>query len=446
MRMRLLAVAALVVFGLVLVTVAELVLSAPGILALLLLALVGVSFASWLIFIGKQWRFITGWILFLISVSALIKSLSLLRLEYENLLFIRLAVLLIIYVVIIGVLRKEYWRIRRQQAIQTKITAQFQRPILIINPKSGNGRAIKAGIPDKARELGIEVVITSKNDNIEELARRAADDGADVLGVSGGDGTLGAVAKVAIEKNLPLVILPGGTRCHFTRDVGFDPKQIGDALTSFSGIEHRVDAGSINGRIFLNNASFGLYANIVSHDEYRQNKLATTQKTLQSLLASKIPYYPLYFHDNNNQLHRDAVQILVGVNAYQTLSVFELGQRTRLDQGILQITVITRLDSGLASKILRQTLPMTDLLRTDSDHFMQWEAKEFIVDNKKNEIEVGVDGENEVYTSPVNIHILPKKLRLMVPPEDMRSRPRWQFSGSVVTRLWKVATNKQSIN
>src|SRR5690606_33418510 len=106
----------------------------------------------------------------------------------------------------------------------------------------------------------------------QKLARQAIQDGADVLGISGGDGSIGAVAKVAMEYDVPLVVLPGGTRCHFARDLGLDPRYLVDGLDGFKGVERRIDVGDINGRVFLNNISLGAYADIVDHKEYREQK------------------------------------------------------------------------------------------------------------------------------------------------------------------------------
>ncbi len=246
---RIIIATTLGVFGLIVLTTLELVLSSPGILALMLLAILVSCYAVWLVFTGTQKRLFFGWLLLVVSGVAIIGSLHYFRLVNDNHLFLRVIALAITYCLLVGFLRREYWRQKRKRAAAHIDSSTFQNAVLIINPKSGNGRAIKAGIPEKAKKLGITAIVTKKNDNIEQLAEQAVADGADALGVSGGDGTLGAVAKVAIKKNMPLVVLPGGTRCHFARDVGLDPKQIHDALECFRGVECRVDVGSLNGRI-----------------------------------------------------------------------------------------------------------------------------------------------------------------------------------------------------
>lgn len=439
---RLLIATALGVFGLIVLTVIDLAFSSPGIFAIILLTLALSCYAVWLIFTGTKARLLTGWGILVLSSSAFIISVHYFRLENNNFHLLRIIGLTMVYAILVGILRHEYWRQKREQAILTTQTAKFSNAVLIINPKSGNGRAIKANIPRQAQQMGIKVIVTKKSDNIEQLARDAVTGGADVLGVSGGDGTLGAVAKVAIEHNLPLVVLPGGTRCHFARDAGFKPEKISDALVSFRGVERRVDVGSINGRIFLNNVSFGLYADIVDNPEYRDNKIRTTRGVLQNLLNGTKEYYPLSFVDTSNKKHKHATQILVGVNEYETANVFELGRRNQMDKGVLQITAVTKLTDQLIRQMVDTVIINKSFADNNTGNVYQWTAKNFKVDSPSQKLVVGVDGEREEYTNPVLIKILPKALRLMVPPEGPRQRQSGIFSPKLLKKLWKELLSK----
>lgn len=431
---RLLVAGTLAVFGLIVVTVFGFVLATPGIFAIsLLLILLGI-YAVWLVFTGTQKRLVIGWLLLIASSSVLVYTMWRLK-QNDDFFVIRIIILSIVYSVLVSILRSQYWRQKRQQALKQKCASSFRRPVLIINPKSGNGRALRANIPNKAERLGIKVIITKKNDNIEGLAQQAVADGADVLGVSGGDGTLGAVAKVAIENKLPLAVLPGGTRCHFARDVGLEPKKIADALESFAGVERKIDVGSINGRIFLNNASFGLYADVVDNSEYRDHKLRTIRAVLRDILSGVKPYYQLFFTDNNKKKHRKAVQILVGVNAYDTMNALELGRRHRMNEGILQVTALSQLNDELIAKMMKTAVFSRDF---EGEKLQQWKTKHFQVSSQDSKLMVGVDGEREKYDTPVTIDILPGALRLMVPPEGIRQRPARAFSPKVLKQLWRT--------
>jgi hypothetical protein len=230
---RFVIAAALATLGLIVISTVELAFTSFFTLILLVVALGLGAFGAWLIFTGTNKRLAVGWTLLAVSSVATVGFFYELTTNLSDPLLLRIVVLFLLYSFLVGILRREYWRQKRLNA-QGKSTKTLPSAVLIINPKSGDGRAIKAKIPQKASKLGITTIITKKGDSIEGLARKAVSDGAKILGVSGGDGTLGAVAKVAIEENLPLVVLPGGTRCHFARDVGFDPKEIGRCPRQFS--------------------------------------------------------------------------------------------------------------------------------------------------------------------------------------------------------------------
>jgi diacylglycerol kinase family enzyme len=353
-------------------------------------------------------------------------------------LLIAFCVLMATYALIVVALRRAYWRTKRQTGLPDHSLALFQNPVLLVNPKAGNGRAIKAGIPSLAEHAGVDVRVMQKGDDVESLARQAAEDGADVLGISGGDGSIGAVAKVAIEKDLPMVVLPGGTRCHFARDIGLEPKRIADSLSGFHGVERRIDAAEINGRIFLNNASFGLYADIVSHPEYRDNKLRVSRQVLTSLADGTKPAYNLRFQHGHKQFHK-AVQVLVGVNSYRMLSLTELGQRVSVDGGHLQVTVFGHLNNATVAKLL-QAVSIDRLRSADPSALDQWESPTFHIRGPGRRLVVGVDGENETFDNPIKVRILPGALRIYVPAEGLRSRPKRLLSFFLVQQLWQILT------
>ncbi|ABG94918.1 conserved hypothetical protein [Rhodococcus jostii RHA1] len=163
-------------------------------------------------------------------------------------------------------------------------------PVLIMNPHSGGGKVAKFDLRRKAEELGAEVVLLEGPGTVDvtNLARHAVEAGADLLGVAGGDGTQALVAGVAAENNLPFLVISAGTRNHFAMDLGLDrtdPSRCLDALRD--GVELAVDLGRINGRPFVNNASFGVYAEVVRSPAYRDDKAGTVLGMLPDLLAGQ---------------------------------------------------------------------------------------------------------------------------------------------------------------
>ncbi|MFJ8663066.1 diacylglycerol/lipid kinase family protein [Streptomyces sp. NPDC093795] len=162
-----------------------------------------------------------------------------------------------------------------------------RRAVLIMNPRSGGGKVARFGLVERAEKLGARVVLldeTAESD-VTALARAAVADGADLLGVAGGDGTQALVAAVAAEHDLPFLVISAGTRNHFALDLGLDrtdPATCLDALVD--GEELRVDLGSVSGRAFVNTVSFGVYADVVQHPEYRDAKAGTALEILPDLL------------------------------------------------------------------------------------------------------------------------------------------------------------------
>jgi diacylglycerol kinase family enzyme len=92
------------------------------------------------------------------------------------------------------------------------------RGLLIVNPRSGNGAPSEAELEHEAARRGLDVHVLSPGDDAQVVAREARGP----IGVAGGDGSLGLVAEVALERDLPFVCIPFGTRNHFARDIGLD--------------------------------------------------------------------------------------------------------------------------------------------------------------------------------------------------------------------------------
>lgn len=148
------------------------------------------------------------------------------------------------------------------------------RPFLLVNSGSGGGRTQDA-ILAAAGELGLDHHVAAPGDDFGQVLADAVADGADLLVAAGGDGTLCAVADVAMAHGLPMVVVPAGTRNHFALDLGLDLDDPVAALRGSldGGHERRVDVGSVNGSTFLNNVSLGVYAVAVGSDDYRAHKV-----------------------------------------------------------------------------------------------------------------------------------------------------------------------------
>ena len=286
-----------------------------------------------------------------------------------------------------------------------------RRPYLIMNPKSGGGKVGRFDLKRKAEELGAEVFLIggSQPVDVAEVARAAVASGADLLGVAGGDGTQARVAGVAAEHGLPFVVISAGTRNHFALDLGLDredPSACLGALTD--GVELLVDLGMINDRVFVNNASFGAYAEVVESPAYRDDKLNTTLNLLPDLLQG---------HRGAQLVARvDDVEInapqalLVANNPYGTGDVAGLGRRARLDRGTLGVIGVTVSSARQAVDLIRGRHGTEVTVLT---------AKKIEITADVPEIPVGVDGESLPVPVPVICTVRPRALRVWVP----RDRP-----------------------
>jgi diacylglycerol kinase family enzyme len=304
-----------------------------------------------------------------------------------------------------------------------------KRPYLIMNPRSGGGKVGRFGLKDKAEALGATVALLEGPGTVDvaELARTAVADGADLLGVAGGDGTQALVAGIAAEHNIPLLVISAGTRNHFALDLGLDrddPSRCLDALTD--GVELHIDLGVIGDRPFVNNASFGAYAAIVQSPAYRDDKRRTTTEMLPDLLVG---------HSGSRLVARAGnvtiegpQAVLVSNNVYGTDDIAGLGRRARLDRGTLGMLAVT----------VNSAVQAAGLLRGQSSRGLtRLAGREVVVDADTAQIPVGVDGEALVLDTPVRCVVQPAALRVRVP----RDRPGVPDPKPVMdwNRLWRMA-------
>ena len=284
-------------------------------------------------------------------------------------------------------------------------------PYLIMNPKSGGGKVEKFDLKRKAEALGAEVFLFGASGPVDvaEVARQAVAEGADLLGVAGGDGTQALVAGIAAEHGIPFLVISAGTRNHFALDLGLDREDPSACLSALrDGVELRVDLGVINGQTFVNNASFGAYAEIVETPAYRDDKRNTTLNTLPDLLQGHRGAH-LRVQADGTQI--DAPQaLLVSNNPYGTGDLAGLGRRARLDRGILGVVGIIVSNAAQAAGLLRgRHAAGLKVLTT--------KQIEITADTPK--IPVGVDGESILMSTPVTCTVSPGALRVWVP----RDRP-----------------------
>ncbi|QSE90376.1 NAD(+)/NADH kinase [Rhodococcus pseudokoreensis] len=286
-----------------------------------------------------------------------------------------------------------------------------KRAFLVMNPHSGGGKVGKFDLKNRAEALGAEVALLEGPGtvDVEALARDAVARGADLLGVAGGDGTQALVAGIAAEHDLPFLVISAGTRNHFALDLGLDredPSRCLDALTD--GIELRIDLGKVGERTFVNNASFGAYAEVVQSPAYRDDKTGTTLRMLPDLIEGQRGARLLARFGNKTVEGPQAV--LVSNGPYEIHDLAGLGRRPRLDRGALGVVALSVSSTRQAVALLR---------RARQEGLIQHSGREVVIDADGPTIPAGIDGEALVIPTPVRCTVTPGALRVRVP----RNRP-----------------------
>ncbi len=282
-------------------------------------------------------------------------------------------------------------------------------PVMFYNPKSGGGKAERFHLADECRKRGIEPIELKLGDDLEQLVRAAVARGADALAMAGGDGSQAIVAMVAAEHDLPYACIPAGTRNHFALDLGVDRNDVVGALDAFvNGGERRVDLAEVNGRVFVNNVSLGLYADAVQRPGYREAKLQTLLDTVPDVLGPEAQAPALRWEGPEGP--QSAVAILVSNNAYRLGHVLGSGTRPRIDRGELGVTVLAPITTGVDGS-------MTHRLT-----MQQWTAKEFEI-AAEDVVATGIDGEAIELHAPLRFTSRPKALRVRIAPHHPAASP-----------------------
>ena len=253
------------------------------------------------------------------------------------------------------------------------------RPVLFYNPKSGGGKAERFAVAAEARARGIEPIELGPPWDLERLVRDAVAGGADGLAMAGGDGSQAIVAAIAAELDLPYACVPAGTRNHFALDLGVDRDDVVGALDAFvDGGERRVDLAEVNGRVFVNNVSLGLYADAVQREGYRDAKLRTLLDTVPDVLGPDAAGPDMRWTGPGGHEHRSGVMVLVSNNKYRLGRAVGSGTRPRIDDGLLGIT-IAGAPTGREGRLPQRPL-------------REWSAPDFEVD-ADHPVPAGIDGE-----------------------------------------------------
>jgi diacylglycerol kinase family enzyme len=282
----------------------------------------------------------------------------------------------------------------------------LKRPVLFYNPKSGGGKAERFNVAREARARGVEPVELHLGDDLGQLVRDAIENGADAVGVAGGDGTQAIVAAIASEQGLPYVCVPAGTRNHFALDLGVDRDDVVGALDAFTnGRERVVDLAEVNGRVFVNNVSLGVYAEAVQSAGYRDAKLRTLADTVPTVLGPGGEGLDLRWTGDDGREHKTGAVVMVSNDSYRLGRVLGSGTRPRLDAAMLGITVAGE-----------------DTANGNKKPVEAWSAPSFEV-RSDGPVAAGIDGEAVKLDPPLRFRTRPHALRVRIAPQHPGASP-----------------------
>ena len=307
---------------------------------------------------------------------------------------------------------------------------------LIMNLRSGGGKAERFQLEAECRERGIEPVVLQPGDDLTQLAQDAIDRGADVIGMAGGDGSQALVASVASERDVPMVVVPAGTRNHLALDLGLDRDDVVGALDAYGeAVERAVDVGDVNGRAFVNNVSLGLYATIVRSPDYRDAKVDTTLAMIPAVLGPSTKPFDLRFVDGEGGRHDGAHLVQVSNNPYGAG-----GSRPRLNSGQLGIIAL-EIQNDRAAAAFAAALAIGHPVRFAG--LLTWVTDAFEI-TSGGAIPVGVDGESLDLEPPLRFSIRSRPLRVRVPRHAIGVSPaarafRWR---SATRAVWDTALGR----
>ncbi len=292
---------------------------------------------------------------------------------------------------------------------------------VILNANAGRG------FPPERREelvkmfseegLQVEILAASRGEEVVDLTRRALAQRPPFIIAAGGDGTVSAVASCLRGERVPLAVLPIGTLNHFARDLAL-PTDLREAVKVIvQGRPIGVDLGEVNDRAFINNASLGIYPDIV-RDRTRQQRRLGRGKYWAMLWATltvlrRSPFLSLSMEIDGEEVHCRSPFVFIGNNDY-VMEGFSIGTRSSLRDGRLSVYTTQRRTRGglvrLAFRALAGRLHQ-------ADDFAIASAASVRIDARRRWMLVATDGEVTAMETPLNFRVLPGALSVITRPD-----------------------------
>lgn len=265
--------------------------------------------------------------------------------------------------------------------------------------------------------LNAEIFIAAGGDEIFEFTEKALKSDAEIIVAGGGDGTVSAVASKLVGKPKTLGVLPLGTLNNFSKDLNI-PQDLPEAVRVIAeNYAKKIDVSEVNGRIFVNNSSIGLYPKIVKNREWQQEKLGRGKWSAAFWATLKIlrrhPFLNVKLKNESGEKVIKTPFVFVGNGEYQ-MDFFNIGRRERIDDGKLSVYFLHKSGRrGLFMLVLRTVFGR---LRQAKD-FEEITVEEITIETRKKQMLVAFDGEVEMMETPLCYCVHPSALRVIMPRE-----------------------------
>jgi diacylglycerol kinase family enzyme len=294
---------------------------------------------------------------------------------------------------------------------------------VIINSNSGTAQAMSTGkaesrISRHLREKGWSVESRFfEGGRLRQPTEQLLQNGCDILFVGGGDGTVSAVAEIAVERGVAIAPLPLGTHNHFAKDLCI-PQDLDAALAAIlEGEFRKIDAGCVNGKLFLNNSSIGAYPQAVEARSKLQQKVPITKWAAMAIATvntfARRPLAHVRIGMDGREITRSAPFIFVGNNQYD-IDLFAIKLRTSLNSG--KLCIYTARCTGISCLFRLFFLSLINRLKGSRD-FEMFLCETAVITPKQRHAKVSRDGEVMMMETPLKYRIMKGALRVMAPKE-----------------------------
>lgn len=290
---------------------------------------------------------------------------------------------------------------------------------VIINAASGTGHTSEWAdtLAEKFRACGLEAQITlaKSGDEIIKATQGAVAAGVPIIVAGGGDGTINAVASMLVGSGSTLGVLPLGTLNHFAKDIGIPLELDAAILQIAAGHTVRVDTGDVNGRVFLNNSSLGLYPDIVRAREKQQQRLGRGKWPAFfwacMMALRRFPFLHVRLSMDGEQHLRRTSFVFIGNNAY-LMEGFNIGARACINAG--QLSLYVSHHTGRLGMLRLAVSALFGRIRQEKD-FDAVCTKELLIETHHRQLRVATDGEVNLMQTPLQYRIRPAALCVLVP-------------------------------